>query len=274
MHETTGMNDRIDEDDSAYFRAEQVVVDESRDRWTIHVDPDDCLVVRDEPGADVPTVSEIQQTTPAITETGTRTVYQGPVLFSGGVIIRINGQFVLIYRDAEASTSPQMWTSPAGRGDRDPATTALKEFYEELAVVAGGDPVLVDIGNRSESFEDVYERTLETVGEYAPPDEWTRVTASVPGRVENALSTVVTEYGSQQFEDRMLATYVPETNTVELRFFVDVQLETDDLECYDAELGRRVERFTSEEVEELATNETLVPPDRNLLQQLRFGEAE
>lgn len=274
MHETTGMNDRIDEDDSAYFRAERVVVDDAKDRWTIHVDPEDRLVARNETDVDGLTVSGIQRTTPTITEDGSRTVYQGPVLFSGGVIVRINGQFVLIYRDAGAGTSPKMWTSPAGRGDRDPATTALKEFYEELAVVAGGDPVLVDVENRSEAFEDVYERTLETVGDYAPPDEWIRVSESVPDRVENALTTVITKYGSQRFEDRMLATYVPETNTVELRFFVDVQLEADDIEWYDAELGRRVERFTSEEVKELAANETLVPPDRNLLQQLGFGEAE
>lgn len=268
------MNDRIDEDDSAYFRAQRVDVDDEADRWTIHVDPDDCLVARDEPGADGPTVADVQQTAPSVTETGATKVYEGPILFSGGVTVRVNDQFVFIFRDAGARTSPRMWTSPAGRGDRDPATTALKEFYEELAIVAEDAPVFVELDDRSEDFEAVYERTLETVGQYADPAEWTRVTASVPEGVENALTTVVTQYGTEQFEDRMLVAYVPESNTVELRFFVDVQLETDEIECFDAELGRRVEQFTSEEVEELLTKGNLVPPDRNVLQQLRFGKGE
>lgn len=274
MHETTGMNDRIDEDDSAYFRAQRVVVDDAQDRWTIHVDPDDCLVTRDEPGPGVPTVAEVQQRTPKMAKTENMTVYEGPVLFSGGVIVRMNGKFVLIFRDSDAGTSPRMWTSPAGRGDRDPATTALKEFYEELALVADDAPIFVDLDGRSGAFEDVYERTLETVGQHVPPDEWTRVRASYPERVRNAHTTVVTEYGSQRFEDRMLATYVPETNTVELRFFADVQVSTDSVDCHDAELGRRVECFTSKEVEALLTKGKLVPPDENLLQRLQFAEVE
>lgn len=266
---TRNMNNRIGEDDNAYFRAMRVVVNEAQNQWTIHVDPDDCLVARAEPEADIPTISDVQQSMPAVTETGTKTVYDGPVLFSGGVIVRINGKFVFIYRDAEARTSPQMWTSPAGRGDRDPGTTALKEFYEELAVVADGDPVFAELADRSAEFEQVYERTLETIGQYVDPKEWTRVEASTPRWAAERLTTVVTQYGDQQTEDQMLATYIPETNTVEVRFVVDVELPTKDrIDCYDAELRRHVERFDVDEVQQLFGKEKLVPPDRNILTQV------
>lgn len=247
------------DDDTVFATADRVSHDPEADRWTLQVDPEKGLV-----GESMETsVEDVRARRPTRTEDGDLTVLEGPVLFSAGVVTLVDGEFVLLYRDANASTDPERWTSPAGRGDHDPGTTALKEFYEELVILDGETPVFATVDERSEKLEDVYAATVRDLGNTTPPSEWHRVPASTPDRYRPHLSTVVTDVDGERFTDEMLAFYDAEANTLELRFIVDIDLPTERAESLsfrDGELDREVRRFTRNEYATLDRDD-LVPTD-------------
>ncbi|MEF8806782.1 hypothetical protein [Natronomonas sp.] len=250
--------DRYD-DDAVFATADRVSHDAEADRWTLRIDPGEGLV-----GAPVGTpISDVQARRPTRTEDDDLTVLEGPVLFSAGVVTLVDGDFVLLYRDADASTDPERWTSPAGRGDHDPGTTALKEFYEELVILDGDTPVFVTVDDRSVALEEVYTAALRGIGNTTPPSEWDRVSASTPDRYRPYLSTVVTEVDGERFTDEMLAYYDAEANTLELRFVIALDLpngRAEALSFADGEFDREVRRFTRSEYVALERAD-LVPTD-------------
>jgi len=58
----------------------------------------------------------------------------GPVLVSSGSFLFINNKLAVTRRDAKAKFDPNLWTTPAGRCDRTPLETALKETIEEIRI--------------------------------------------------------------------------------------------------------------------------------------------
>lgn len=58
----------------------------------------------------------------------------GPVLVSSGSFLFINNKLAVTRRDAKAKFDPNLWTTPAGRCDRTPLETALKETIEEIHI--------------------------------------------------------------------------------------------------------------------------------------------
>jgi hypothetical protein len=257
--------ERYDED-TVFAYASKVVHDEAAGQWTLYADPQDCLV-GDPVGIPIDAVRAEQ---PSRTEIGGKTIYEGRILFSAGVIMIVNGQHVLIYRDEDAPTDQDRWTSPAGRGDHDPGTTALKEFYEELAVTEGGKPAFITVDERSAAFEDTYEATLRTVDQYAPPGEWRRVAGTTPERYRPYLSSVVTEFGDERCTDELLAYYDVTSNTLELRFVVNVDVTPERAEAFafhDGEAGREVKWFTESELLDFDSDD-LVPTDAYVAREL------
>lgn len=250
------------EDDTVFAAAERVVHDHEANRWTLRVDPGEGLV-----GDPVGTsVRDVQAERPERTTDGDVTVLEGPVLFSAGVVTLVDDRFALLYRDADAPTAPERWTSPAGRGDYDPGTTALKEFYEELLIVEDGTPVFVTFDERSSELEDAYAAALRGIGITTPPSEWHRVTGTTPERYRPHLSTVVTEIDSERYTDEMLVYYDEDANTLECRFVIAVDLPIDRgaaLSFHDGEFDRTVRRFTRSEYCNLDRTD-LVPTDAYL----------
>ncbi len=57
------------------------------------------------------------------------------VLISSGSFLFINNNLVLTKRTTSARVDPGKWTSPAGRCDRTPLKTALKETVEEIEII-------------------------------------------------------------------------------------------------------------------------------------------
>jgi hypothetical protein len=58
----------------------------------------------------------------------------GPVLVSSGSFLFINGKLAITRRSTDAKVDPNLWTTPAGRCDRTPLETALKETVEEIKI--------------------------------------------------------------------------------------------------------------------------------------------
>lgn len=59
---------------------------------------------------------------------------QIPVLISSGCFLWINNKLLLTRRDDKTKFDPLHWTTPAGRCDRLPLQTALKELSEEIMI--------------------------------------------------------------------------------------------------------------------------------------------
>ena len=58
----------------------------------------------------------------------------GPVLVSSGTFLFIDGRLAVTRRTDDAEVDPGLWTGPAGRCDRTPYVTALKETAEEIEI--------------------------------------------------------------------------------------------------------------------------------------------
>ncbi len=81
---------------------------------------------------DVTTVSELRKTDKNYKSHLTDGLKD--VLISSGSFLFINSKLVLTKRTHDAPIDPNKWTSPAGRCDRNPLTTALKETAEEINI--------------------------------------------------------------------------------------------------------------------------------------------
>lgn len=253
------------DDDTVFCFASRVVYHRDADRWDIQVDPEHCLA-----GAVGPAVSEIQAETPSIAEREDCVVYDGRILFSAGVVFVVNDMHVLLERGPNAPTAPGKWTSPAGRCEHDPGTTALKEFYEELALTVRDRPAFVRWGDRSATHVDTYRETLQRVGYDTPRAEWHDLDATVSDSLAASLSDVTTTYRDHQSRDEMLAYYDSATNTLELRFVLRVALPAETVESlslHDGEFDRRVALFDRQTLQQLPPS-TLVATDRYLVTEL------
>lgn len=250
-------------DDKVFFYARKV--DRSRDmNWSIHVDPNACLVSMEDMGNALPTVDALRQGELKKKIAGNRVCYEGNVLFSGGVVLTINEKLLLLLRDAEAPVDPLRWTSPAGRCDREPLFTSLKEFYEEVIIFdrISGNPVFVAFPDKTyrQALKGIYSRTLQRKGFDHREVQWMVVHAAVDDRHAGHLRTVQTFFGSDQesgggrdgevFKARFFTFFDETANTLELRQLIALSISSEmeaRLTFRDGEYERSVRLFSTEE---------------------------
>lgn len=249
--------------DEAFLFATEIGHDPTADVWRIVVDPDESLVG---PATDRE-VSALRAADCERVTTETGYAYRGQLLLSAGVVTLLNGQLVLLQRDADAPSDPGRWQSPAGRCDGPPGETALREFYEELLVFEGDTPVFIEYGGRSTDYEAVYQSRLESVAGPTDPDAWARYRGTVPEAVADEFATVELVYGDDTYTDEMLAVFDEASSTLELRYLVAAGVSAPErLRFVDPEYGRRVERFEPAAV--AGMTDELVPADAALAERL------
>jgi hypothetical protein len=251
-------------DDKVFFYARKV--DQGPDmNWDIHVDPNACLVSMEDMDNALPTVETLRQgaLNKQIVRNGI--FYKGQVLFSGGVVLTINEKFLLLLRDAQAPVDPLKWTSPAGRCDREPLFTSLKEFYEEVIIFdrISGHPVFVSFPEKTycRASKGIYSRTLKRKGFDQREAQWTVVNARADNKYIEHLRTVQTFFGSGQesgpsvdgevFKARFFTFFDEIANTLELRLLASLSVPSEmetRLAFRDGEYERSVRLFSIEDL--------------------------
>lgn len=243
------MDDHISAElkDAVYYYATEVVRDTADGRWELHVDPDDCLVslnedVNDHFGLELPTVETVESDPVTHRVEGDTEILEGRILLGGGVIPIVDDALVLIFRDAKAPAAPLRWTAADGRVDSTLTRTTFGEFYEELLVFQGREPVYVDVPEAPDMRE-TYRSTLEENG-YESPESLSTLEGQVPGTYREAYDPVVTHFGDQRYESEFWADWDIDAG----HFGVNQVIAFDgpDLTFADGELGRCVERFPLE----------------------------
>ena len=256
MNPETGGNDEV------FLFATEISHDTATDTWRLEVDPDSSLVG---PATDRD-VAALRTADCERVATDSGYAYRGRLLFSAGVVVLLNGQLVLLQRDAGAPYDPGRWQSPAGRCDGPPGETALRELYEELLVFEGDTPVFIEYGDRSADFEKIYQSRLASVGGPTNSEAWARYRGTVPAHIDDAFATVELVYGDTTYTGEMLAVFDEANSTLELRYLLASSVaDPDSLRFLDPEYDRRIDRFTPSAVAGMAD---LAPADAALAQRL------
>jgi len=176
------VNTAIDKsfDDKVFFYAKKITFSQSNG-WTIIVQPDACMVSMHESKLALDTVATLRSSPLAVSSSSAGSVFKGKILFSAGAMLFLGTDVVMMKRDEAAPTDPKKWTSPAGRSDREPLLTALKEFHEEVILfdTLSNRPVYVDIANNpyAKIVENIYYETLKRKGYEADVSDWIRLVA-------------------------------------------------------------------------------------------------
>lgn len=252
-----------DMDDEVYFYARRIVK-RPPSNWYLHVDPAACLVSMRNRGGGVPTVENLRQNILQKKMEPDKVIYEGRVLFSGGIILTVNDKILMLQRDKDAPVEPLKWASPAGRCDREPLLTSLKEFYEEVILFenVSGKPIFVTFENEAyfEELKKVYDETLKRKGFKYPSNEWIFVHADVGSKHEAHLQEVRTCFGSDETSDsfgeqeiftgRFFTFFDEEGNTLEVRLLASLLIPTRTeahMAFRDGEYERPVKLLTKEE---------------------------
>lgn len=248
-------------DDKVYFFAKELVHDLQDGSWLMKVNPAAGLVCMKENQQGWPTVQDLRRERAQEEWRGRQAIYTGRILFSAGVILLLNGKILLFQRDAEALVDPRLWTTPAGRCDREPQMTAYKEFYEEVIILDGSQnrPVLI-IFQGSEVYLDylkkVYAKTLRRQGFAWPVAQWASWHAApleLPAPLIQTVRVQVeggeTGHGQtvpEAYEGRFLVFWDQNHNTLELRSVVSLEIPPEQeagLKLMDGEFNRPVKLF-------------------------------
>ncbi len=255
-------------DDSVFFYASSAGFDPANG-WMLKIDPNDCLVSMDSDSSAMPSVEAIRNERNAILHgVGTSIQLVNRCLFSGGALVFINNQLLLLKRDAKAPYAPLKWTAPAGRSDRDPFTTSLKEMSEEVILFdrKTQSPVQIICSNypNPTEIERVYSQTLRRKNMDENPANWIKIQATpAPNMAPNAYPVNV-QFGSDSIDyaegEQPLFYYFPDqiNNTLEflLVLYIDSRhTEHLDLAFYDGEYDRQVKLFSEAEIIALSDNE-------------------
>lgn len=240
----TTMHDRVPEayDDAVYLYATRIAHDVGAGRWEVHVDPENCLValddgVNDRFDVDLPTIGELREEPVERRVEGDREVREGRLLMGAGVQPVVDGDFVCIFRDADAPAAPLRWTAADGRVDATPERTAFEEFHEELLVFRDGTPVYVDVSGAPD-LRDRYAETLRENG-HEVPDPLPTLEGRIPDRFRAQFETVRTRFGEETYETELWVNGHPQG--IDTRSVVEFSGE--DLTFEDGEFDRCVERF-------------------------------
>lgn|GEM_PF-1874392 len=249
-------------DDTVFFYATKV--EKNSDLiWSVDVDPAACLVSMAANTEGLPTVNDLREGSLQKTVEHDRIIYQGKVLLSSGIILAVNGKILMLLRDDEAPVDPLKWTSAAGRCDREPFLTALKEFYEEVILFdrVSGKPVFVIFPENDylEEAKEIYRTTLARKGFKHLVTEWVFINADVDCHHSSLFQQVRTRFTSGEitgdgtpeiFTDMFFPFMDEENNTLELRLLASVSIpdKTEfQLAFCDGEYKRTVKLFTVED---------------------------
>lgn len=249
-------------DDTVFFYATKV--EKAGDSiWSVDVDQADCLVSMAANTDGLPSVNDLRECRVLKKVENGHVVFEGKILFSSGIILTVNDKVLMLFRDEQAPVEPLKWTSPAGRCDREPFLTALKEFYEEVIIFDGvtGKPIFVTFPEHeySEQAQDIYRLTLAGKGFMQPIGEWIFVSADFECNNSPLLqqvrtcftSTEITDDDTQEVYTDMFFPFMDEeNNTFELRLlaFVSIPDKTEvQLSFCDGEYERAVKLFTNED---------------------------
>ena len=246
-------------DDTVFFYARRVATDNHS--WHLNVDANSCQVALRDNGEGLPTVNALRES--ALTETteGAWTVYEGRVLISAGIILTVNGKVLMLQRDDKAPVDPLKWTSTAGRCDREPLLTALKEFYEEVVLFerSSGRPVFVDFLGHPycEELQEIYAETLTRTGFAHPPEIWLHRPAAIPNYAHPFMREVKISFGpnvpgqsNEVFVGQFFPIFDRENNTLELRWLAELTVPPEveaDLGFLDGEYQRQARLFDKDE---------------------------
>ena len=87
----------------------------------------------------IPSISELSKIRHGQYSTNTL----GPALVSSGSLLIINDMLAITKRTPDAKVDPDKWTTPAGRCDRTPLVTGIKETIEEIEISAKDGTILL-----------------------------------------------------------------------------------------------------------------------------------
>jgi hypothetical protein len=230
--------------------------------WSVDVDPAACLVSMAANTEGLSTVNELREGSLLKTVEDDRIIYQGKILLSSGIILAVNDKILMLLRDDEAPVDPLKWTSAAGRCDREPFLTALKEFYEEIILFdsVSGQPVFVIFPENDylKEAKEIYRATLARKGFKHPVAEWVFINADFDRHNSSLLQQVRTRFASGEitgdgapevFTDMFFPFMDEENNTLELRLLASVSIPDkteSQLAFCDGEYKRTVKLFTVE----------------------------
>lgn len=249
-------------DDTVFFYATKVEK-AGNSTWFVNVDQTNCLVSMAANTDGLPSVNDLREGRVLKKVENEHVVYEGNILFSSGIIITVNNKVLMLLRDEQAHVEPLKWTSPAGRCDREPFLTALKEFYEEIIIFdrVTGKPVFVTFPEHEyfEQAQDIYHVTLTSKGFMQPIEEWILLSADFQRNNSSLLQQVgtcftsgeITADGTQEVYSDMFFPFMDEeNNTLELRLLASVSIpdKTEaQLAFCDGEYERTVKLFTNED---------------------------
>jgi len=138
----------------------------------------------------------------------------GPVLVSSGVFLFINDCLTVTQRSMDTPVDPGLWTSQAGRCDRSPLQTALKECVEEISLFDGSGRWLLP----------------EPTRPFAPDDEricYFPAEKNSPRFPLQTLEVSLLLDGREIERQRLWQYYSPTVNTLELRLPLFAHLNED-----------------------------------------------
>ena len=213
----------------------------------------------------MPSIDELRMANLREKTVGDQVIYEGKVLFSGGVILAVNDRILMLLRDRDAPVDPLKWTSPAGRCDREPLFASIKEFYEEVVIIdrKSGAPVFVTFSEGqiyAREMQAVYAKTLRGKGFKDRAETWDFAPARSGDRYKLDMDVVCTHFErntnpgenlvGESFKGRFFTCFNKGDNTLELRLIASVcfPFEVDDrLLFLDGEKYGRIVRLFSEQ---------------------------
>ncbi len=255
-------------DDQVFYFARKLEFRKNRG-WSIIIDPNECLVGMQPLSDEMPDIYELRSSQVKRTVFSDGFDIEGRILISGGVLLLIKDKYLLFFRDSEAPVAPEKWTSAAGRLDRAPLLTALKEFYEEVIILNNysNQPVFLDIQGvpYKDEIINIYRMTLRGKGYPDAPAKWNTLKGVINNAMLSHTNNVNIRFGDDYIDCslsgkvKFLSFFIKETNTLEL--LLPVKVEESDIHIpllfIDGEYERKFQLFSSKDLFQIS-DENLV----------------
>ena len=249
------MNSIIEDEynDKLCLYANKVIENKENNKVEVFINKEKCIAAIKKEGFEYPSVQNIRNSK-------IEKQYIGDILISSGIILFINNQLLLMKRSDDAPYDPSMWTTPAGRCDKDIEYTAFKEFYEEVYFL-DRDKKPIFIRTKSSiidfnSLKNIYALTLKNnkkshtfIKDYICESEeidWLKETECIQKIRESNSHTICEEKVAKMFY------YFDEDHsTIEFRKILNINIQNiDGIIMYDGEYNRKVKLFSIDEINE------------------------
>jgi len=238
------------DNDKLCLYSDKIVESKEKNQIEVYVNKENCISTIKSSIVDYPSVHNIRNS-----KNEKRII--GNVLLSSGIILFINNKLLLMKRGEDAQYDPSMWTTPAGRCDRDIEYTAFKEFYEEVYFIEKNKPIFIKISNLSvdyDSLKQIYystvnknQKTHQAIREIFYETEevdWLKETLCIQKARESAAHTI-----GQEKNAKMFYFFDEEHNTLEFRKIVNIKIKNiNELQIFDGEYKRDIALFDMDEI--------------------------